>query len=914
MKKHWLITAATAVVFLASCRDPSGNDPGNKPNNPDQKTTIVFDNTQGICAVSVYSYYSREEEDKIADILPGQSSGEIKWAPGDSVPFYFSYSVNIKGISGFTLNYVPEIGKDQKAIRIDADKKTIIKIPPLSETLSSPNMLFSNNSFLFIQNNSFYSFILHRGNTRLKPENISSPMVNDGETAQYTIDSGSAADFRLLAGTTYYYFPDSLANFKAGHIYKFVFDGGISQVSDTELKLENVTGVTIPQAPDAPAVITSNGRISLRWAAVEGATIYEVWMSRINDPTTAVKYGDDISTSLSATINGLNNGTKYYIWLKAKNSFGTSGFSPAAMGTPSASSVKPPNPETPPVIIAGNGQLTVSWQAVEDTDMYEVWAGTANYAQTAVKQGEDVSGLSTVISGLNNGTTYYVWTRAKNNIGISGFSPSASGKPLGTPRMPTLTPGYKSLTVTWTAVAGADQYEVYYGIDTPTTLAITTAGTTATITGLTDGTTYFVRLRAKNANGISEYGAGASGVPDNNLAPGLYRGDVKIGNQNLSTALPWISSNAVNGDELYIVLGANETISPTNLSYPGKTVGITLLGSGGERTISLSANGSMFTVYSGVTLTVDENITLMGRNANNASLVYVYGGNLIMNDKAKITGNNAGSSRGGGIFINSGNFTMNGGGISGNTASSTDYSSYGGGVYVSSGTFTMNGGEVSGNTSRSPRLSYGGGVYVSSGTFTMSSGEISGNTSSSYSNYYSDYSSYGGGVYVTSGTFTMNGGKISGNTSSSRSSYGGGVYVGFDETFTMSGGKISGNTSSSNFSYSYGGGVYVKYEGTFTMSSGEISGNTASYSSSYYPFSYGGGVYVDGIFTKSSGTITGYASDTMNGNVVKNSSGVVQSNRGHAVYMDSPVKHRETTTGPGVNMDSRVSGTTGGWE
>jgi len=168
-------------------------------------------------------------------------------------------------------------------------------------------------------------------------------------------------------------------------------------------------------------------------------------------------------------------------------------------------------------------------------------------------------------------------------------------------------------------------------------------------------------------------------------------------------------------------------------------------------------------------------------------------------------------------------------------------------------------------------------VYVNGGTLVMREGSvITGNTSS-----YGD----GGGVYVgSSGTFTMSGGEISGNSSR-------GVYVD-GGTFTMSGGEISGNTSSS-----YGGGVYVN-GGTFTMSGGEISGNTAA---------YGGGVYVDGgTFTKSGGgTITGYASDTVNGNVVKQN-GVVQSNQGHAVFADNGnsryIKRKETTAGPGDNL------------
>jgi hypothetical protein len=97
----------------------------------------------------------------------------------------------------------------------------------------------------------------------------------------------------------------------------------------------------------------------------------------------------------------------------------------------------------------------------------------------------------------------------------------------------------------------------------------------------------------------------------------------------------------------------------------------------------------------------------------------------------------------------------------------------------------------------------------------------------------------------------------------------------------------------------------------FTMSGGTISGNTSSQNYS------GGGVNVDGgTFTKTGGgPIYGYtAGDDDNSNKVVNASGVILNNRGHAVYVNSGSKRRETTAGPAVNLDSSVSGTAGGWE
>jgi uncharacterized repeat protein (TIGR02543 family) len=82
-----------------------------------------------------------------------------------------------------------------------------------------------------------------------------------------------------------------------------------------------------------------------------------------------------------------------------------------------------------PTVTAGNNQLTVSWAAVSGATAYEVWRGTSNNSSSSAKYGGDVSGSSTTITGLTNGTTYYIWIKAKNGVNTSGFSPVASGIP-----------------------------------------------------------------------------------------------------------------------------------------------------------------------------------------------------------------------------------------------------------------------------------------------------------------------------------------------------------------------------------------------------------------------------------------------------------------------------------------------------
>jgi uncharacterized repeat protein (TIGR02543 family) len=187
-------------------------------------------------------------------------------------------------------------------------------------------------------------------------------------------------------------------------------------------------------------------------------------------------------------------------------------------------------------------------------------------------------------------------------------------------------------------------------------------------------------------------------------------------NLSLAASLAWISNNAVAGGAYTITVNNNETIAPTTLYYSVSNVSISIVGGNTERTISLSSSGSLFTIESGVTLTLGNNVSLQGRSSNTASLVRVnIGGTLVMENGSKISGNSNISSDGGGVFVGNGStFTQNDGTISGNSANR------GGGVYVdSSGTFfkqmsgTIYGSNASDTQKNTATSDNGHAVYVS---------------------------------------------------------------------------------------------------------------------------------------------------------------------------------------------------------
>jgi uncharacterized repeat protein (TIGR02543 family) len=387
----------------------------------------------------------------------------------------------------------------------------------------------------------------------------------------------------------------------------------------------------------------------------------------------------------------------------------------------------------------------------------------------------------------------------------------------------------------------------------------------------------------------------------------------------LADALDEIMNGQEADEEYIILLKENETLGPQpalNVTG-GKELAITIDGSG--KTISLGSNGSLFTLGadtdSSLTLVL-EDITLEGKDGNNAPVVKVNsGGNLDLQDGSVLTGNTSSSSSGGVLVNSGGTLTMSGGEISGNTVSGGSNGS--GGVYIDGGTFSMSGGEISGNRtiqSNSTTQYACGGVYVTGGgTFEMTGGTISDNHAIQ-SNSGPKYCS--GGVFVSGATFTMTNGVISGNSST----YGGGVYLG-GGSFTMSNGTISGNTAtanaggvmvnggtftmnngvvSGNIANGSGGGVYIN-AGAFIMKDGELSGNTAA--------SNGGGVFVNSnhTFTKASSGVI-YGSDASAG--LKNTAG---SGNGHAVYAVSGPKKRNSTVEAGETMNSAQTGAEGGW-
>jgi hypothetical protein len=170
--------------------------------------------------------------------------------------------------------------------------------------------------------------------------------------------------------------------------------------------------------------------------------------------------------------------------------------------------------QTPQYTVAfdPNGAITGTPPAVQTA--YSGAAISIPNQGTLVYTGKTFAGWNTRADGLgkNYAAGYSLTVTANITLYAEWKNPIA----LDAPGAPSVAPGSGSLTVTWKAVSGADSYEVWIAATDELDAAEKTdevAGTSARITGLTNGATYYIWVKAKNPHSTSNFSPGASGTP-----------------------------------------------------------------------------------------------------------------------------------------------------------------------------------------------------------------------------------------------------------------------------------------------------------------------------------------------------------------------------------------------------------------
>lgn len=246
----------------------------------------------------------------------------------------------------------------------------------------------------------------------------------------------------------------------------------------------------------------STGQATITWDKVPGADRYEVYRATSENGTYAMIYSN---TGTRFVTSNMSAGGTYYFKIKAINDDNAAGNSPfSAVVAVTASDLGTP------VVSSGidsQGRIMLTWEYIQGADGYEVYRSnspTGTFTRLSSQTG------NTFYNGsVNPGQVYYYKVRAISNSSskYTESSTVAQIAKLAQPVVKTTTNNDGKPVLSWSAVRGADRYEVYRAVSadgTYTNISSLTS-TSYTDTAASVGSTYYYKVLAasdmdQNAN------------------------------------------------------------------------------------------------------------------------------------------------------------------------------------------------------------------------------------------------------------------------------------------------------------------------------------------------------------------------------------------------------------------------------
>jgi len=588
---------------------------------------------------------------------------------------------------------------------------------------------------------------------------------------------------------------------------------------------------------------------------------------------------------------------------------------------------------------AGNGSLQLVWTESDDDvkygGYYEVTIATNSGFTTGVLNYQ-TGNTNISVAGLTNGTAYYYRVRAVDSTGLTSAWSATASKVIGTATAitdgavpasspaATLTPGIGSLYISWPTVTNADPvtYEVHLGTSsgfTPSgsTKVAETDGTIVTVikdgagTDLAYGTTYYAKIRARDADGpASAYGTVSSGAGPRKAATG----DI------VTIIADQIATGSLGATTITVASGG----SIRSTGYVANTTGYLL----SDTLVDINSGTVNFKTLSAGTLTT-------------SGLVIGAGGSIRIDSTGEIRSNTYSAGVSGfrigntGIELNDTNSAVKANAIIGGTFTGGNFIVGSGGSITSTGFslastgLTVTNGTITGATVRTNQLySNTSSIYTQSGwTFGINSGgyaelhglDVYGNVivgnSTAHQIQSGNYLAGSSGWMIRGDGFAELGnatirGNITGSTitgstfqtatSGQRVVISPSNAIDFYNSIGTFGGSITGGTSTAGAAITLNGNVNVS--GTLFPAGSVVALG-------------GSGVFGTGIFSSSGGNIGGAALTITAGVVVDNWPNQILLTTGGHVLATGQVKGDSIyttaaagggTTGANINNDGRV--------
>ena len=359
-----------------------------------------------------------------------------------------------------------------------------------------------------------------------------------------------------------------------------------SSESRESVEVSATPKVAPPTSPNFLSARGGDGRVTLRWNAIPGASHYSLYWNTHG----GVGHGDArIDHVVSPFVHSdLSNNQDYYYILVAENAAGSSSASPEMSAQPQM-----PAPSAPIIEQLSNatGQVTIHWRNVSNANTYTLYWNTNGEVSTGDTAIEQVTNPYTV-APLNDDTSYYYRLQAHNPGGDSPLSNEAQASPLdnnsitppgavpGEPVGTMVRLGNGQINLDWPAVDGAIGYNLYWSTNASGEIIpeatwvekLTHLQSPYSHIGLNNGTTYRYRLSAFNHQGESELSAEVNGSPQL-IIPGVPAGVGAIsGDERI--AVRWNDVQGASGYTLYLDDQQGDARAIPNVNSPYEASGL----------------------------------------------------------------------------------------------------------------------------------------------------------------------------------------------------------------------------------------------------------------------------------------------------------------------------------------------------
>ncbi len=282
----------------------------------------------------------------------------------------------------------------------------------------------------------------------------------------------------------------------------YATDGNTSVVTNTtnngyNQNAENETDKIEPDYPVITSFSTINNGLKISWSAYPDADQYRLFVRKNNSWYTIA-----ITSDLSFTHTGLVNNTEYLYTIRAidsdgnfVSSYNTEGFACTYLKSPVMKSVT-----------STTDGMKVSWNAVEGAVNYKVYVKTTS-SWKAIGYTTDTSFLDKNVSSSNTYTYTVRCVTADSKQFTSYHTSGIKGTYIATPQITKVENTATGTKITWSKVAGATKYRLFYKVTGGWKTIVNTTATSYTHAPLSNQATYTYTVRVLNSKNqyISSY-------------------------------------------------------------------------------------------------------------------------------------------------------------------------------------------------------------------------------------------------------------------------------------------------------------------------------------------------------------------------------------------------------------------------